>query len=312
VSEHLFTGRLDPLGPLRLLRFCRDEKVDVIYTFQHPLTMFWGGLVAKLIDVPIIVAVHATGGDDTAKRRLVTRLIRFDSVLSLAEAHKRYLVDVEKFLDDRVSVVRSGIDPLRYLGDKIPNASLGLPSGVPLVGIVAMLRPEKAHDVFIAAARQLCESTDAHFVIVGDGPERARVEQFCRDTGYVDRFHILGRRDDVPKILRAIDVAVLSSHDVVETLPIALMEAMAAGLPVVATRVGSIHELVLDQQTGLLVPPNDPAAMATAIAEILSDPEKASAFGEAGRRRIREHFTLDHMVRQTEKTIDRLISSQVA
>lgn len=307
VKEHLFNGRLDPLGPLKLIHLCQTQRIDLIYTFEHPLTMFWSGIVASLTGAATIVGVHSTGGNATDKRRLVGKFVRFDQVLALSHTHKKYLIEIESFPAASVAVLSSGIDPTPYLRERVPSSHVGLPDGVPLVGIVAMLRREKAHDVFIEAARDLCEWTNAHFVIVGDGPERDHVEQLCKDTGYADRFHVLGRRDDVPTILRALHVAVLSSHDVIETLPIALMEAMAAGLPVVSTRVGSVHELVLDGETGLLVPPNRPAELAAAIGQLLTNPARAKLLGAAGRDRVLHHFTLDQMVRATEKAIDDLV-----
>jgi glycosyltransferase involved in cell wall biosynthesis len=168
------------------------------------------------------------------------------------------------------------------------------------VGIIAGLRPEKAHDVFLGAARVLAHETNAHFVIVGGGTERDKLKTLASTLNLSDRVHFLGLRTDIARILRGLDVVVLSSRPEVETFPVAIMEAMAASKPVVCTKVGSLEELVLDGQTGFLVAPNSTSQLAARIKWLLDNPGLAKKMGRAGRARILKRFTVNAMVRATE------------
>jgi glycosyltransferase involved in cell wall biosynthesis len=142
------------------------------------------------------------------------------------------------------------------------------------------LRPEKGHaDLFSILNRPEGPLSRAHLVLVGEGAERSPLEALAARTP--GRIHFLGARSDVADILPALDVVVLPSKPLVETLPLSVMEAMAAGRPVVATRVGALDELIEDGVTGRLVPPNDPAALATALADLLADQAERERLGAA-------------------------------
>jgi L-malate glycosyltransferase len=165
--------------------------------------------------------------------------------------------------------------------------------------LVACLREEKRIDVLIAAAPQILQRhPDVEFVIAGDGTCRAELLALARATGAFDRFQFLGHRDDIPAILASADVFVLPSRS--EALPNSVIEAMASGLPVVASNVGGIPELVEDGKTGRLVPAGDSQALASAIVGLLEHPEQAAEFGMAGRRRITALCSFDRMVDQFE------------
>jgi glycosyltransferase involved in cell wall biosynthesis len=141
--------------------------------------------------------------------------------------------------------------------------------------------------------------------LIGDGPLRAELEALTADLNLTDRVRFLGSRDDVAALLVAADVAVLSSRS--EGLSLALLEAMAAGKPVVATRVGGNPEVLTDGETGRLVPPADPEALAAALLEVLDQPGQAAALGRAARSRVVERFSLRGMVTQYEQVYERLL-----
>jgi peptidoglycan/xylan/chitin deacetylase (PgdA/CDA1 family) len=165
--------------------------------------------------------------------------------------------------------------------------------------MVACLREEKRIDVLIAAAPRILERhPDAEFVIAGDGRCRAELEALARSMNVFERFQFLGHRDDVPRVLADADIFVLPSES--EASPNVIIEAMAAGLPVVASRVGGIPELVGDGVTGRLVPAADRQALADAVLDLLDHPERAEAFGRAARHRIEETYSFDRMVEQFE------------
>ena len=312
VVDRLMRDRWDAVGLIRAAMRLRRERFDVLYTNNTPLTMLWGSVLAWIARIPVrVMVVHQTSQPGHRRRRLVaTRLFPFDAVIATAANQAEYLVRHEGVSERRLHVIHNGIDVGPFMvpaGDL--RAETGLISGEPVVGIVAVMRPEKAHTVFLQAAKLVADAIpNAKFLVIGDGPERERVESEVDLLGIRDKVVLYGMSDDMPGVMAAMDVVVLSSDPIVETFPIAIMEAMAAGRPVVATRVGSLDELVVDGITGYLVPPRSPSELADSVIALLRDPALAQAFGEAGRARIASGFTLDTMVEQTEQLLDELFT----
>ena len=172
-----------------------------------------------------------------------------------------------------------------------------------------MLRPEKDHDTFLRAARSVVDRVpNAKFLIVGDGPMRPKIERLVRELDLDDCVVLTGSRSDVPDLLRAIDVFVLSSYTV-ECFPMALLEAMAAGRPAVCTAVGGVPEMIEEPTTGYLVPPRDPGALADRLVRILSDSELAHRMGQAARARVETLFSLRASVSATEHALEELVGT---
>lgn len=163
------------------------------------------------------------------------------------------------------------------------RVELGLAPGTPLVGVAAVLRPQKALTVLLEAHARLLERvSDAHLVIAGDGECRQPLEQRARELGIAERVHLLGARDDIEAIISSVDVAALSSD--YEGLPLFALECMVHGTPLVATDVGGLSEIVENGVNGLLVPTRDPVALASALASLLEDRDRLAAFAEAATR----------------------------
>jgi glycosyltransferase involved in cell wall biosynthesis len=174
-----------------------------------------------------------------------------------------------------------------------------------VIGVVCELRAQKALEVLFAAAAQLRhELPELRVLVAGDGPEREGLGQEARRLDLDGTVQLLGIRRDVPALLDALDVAVLSSD--YEGSPLSVMEYMAAGKPVVSTRVGGVPELVEDGVHGLLVEPRDPGALAAAIGRLLHDPAEARRLGEQGRERQQRELSLDAMVRKIEDLYEEL------
>ena len=183
----------------------------------------------------------------------------------------------------------------------------------PLVGTVCGLRPQKALDVLVRAASRLAEQVpDVRVLILGDGPERERLEALIGELGLGSTVTLLGvwPPDEVADFVEALDVGVLSSD--FEGMPLAVMELMAAGKPVVATAVGGVPDLVLDGVTGLLVPPRDADALAAGLGALLDDPARRAALGEAGRERQRSEFDFGRMVRRLEERYEELLAGRIS
>jgi len=186
-------------------------------------------------------------------------------------------------------------------------SDLGIDESDKVVGILAVLRPEKDHATFLRAARLVVDRVpDAKFLVVGDGPMRPEIERLIRELGLDDHVVLTGSRSDVPDLLRAMDVFVLSSSTV-ECFPNALLEAMAAGRPAVCTAVGGVPEMIEDTVTGYLVPVHDPGALADRLVHILSDSELAHRMGEAARARVEALFSLRANVSATEHALEELV-----
>lgn len=298
--------------PLRalvgLLRIMREERPDIVVTRGYNAETL-GRIAAALTRVPrSVVWVH--NATDIAPRGRVRRVV--DRMLEplttayygVAHGQRPYLVDELGHPAHKIEIIHNGVDPTRFSpADDRPALAerLGLPASAPAIGIVAMLRPEKDHRTLLRAMRMvLDEIPDAHLVIVGDGPLRAELEDLTARLGIADNVHFAGTRSDVGEVLPALDVFVLSSTT--ECFPIAVLEAMACGVPVVGTAVGGLPEMVDDGITGLVVPPGSPRAMADALVKILRDPDE---MGRAARRSVEERFTLARSVEVAADTLAR-------
>lgn len=197
----------------------------------------------------------------------------------------------------KLRVVPTGIDLWRFDPARITPTlrdELGLGPEALLVGTVAILRNKKGHrDLLSAIPGVLAQVGNAHFVIAGDGPQEAKLKAETARLGLSAHVHFLGLRRDVPEILRALDLFVLPTRE--EALGTAFLEAQAMGVPVIGTRVGGVPETIREGETGLLVPPGDPQALAAALIQLLTDPARRAAFARAARPWVETHFGIEQM-----------------
>ena len=205
-----------------------------------------------------------------------------------------------------ISLIHNGVDLQRY-DHQGPCCTLreeyDLPAEGPIVGVVARLEPEKGHPTLLEAWRAVAAAVpDATLLVVGEGSRRAALEALAVELGVADRVVFTGRRDDVPAVTAALDVAVLPSYR--EALGLTILEAMALSRPVVASNVGGIPEMVEDGVTGLLVPPRDPDALAAAIIRLLRDHPLADTLARAGHDLVHERFCIELMVAAVEAIYD--------
>lgn len=296
----LLTQKYDVAVLWRLARLLRKRRIDAVVTVgTGGDKMFWGRLAAWLVGVPVICsALHSTGLPDHVElpNRLLTPLT--DAFIGVAEPHGRYLAEHEGCPADRVCVIPNGVDVDRFrpqVPDPKLREALGLPEGAPVAGIVAALRPEKNHELFLQMAALVHQEVPAaHFVIIGDGPQRATLETLAQEGALTEVVHFLGTRNDIPELLSLIDVFVLCSH--MEANPVSILEAMATEKPVVATRVGSVPEAVSEGQTGYLVAPGDAQELAARVVALFRDPQQAAVLGCAGRQQVLAHWSIQRMV----------------
>jgi glycosyltransferase involved in cell wall biosynthesis len=286
-------------GPL--LR--RLRSVDVLHTHQFGSNC-WGTVLGTLARVPVIVAHEQTwsyrGG---AIRKLLDGYVigrLADRFVAVSELDRDRMVQMEKVPAHKVPVIRNAIVPRPPTGRDV-RAELGIAAGTPVLVVLARLHPQKALRVMIDALARVCAvRPDATLLIAGGplegNPEADRLREQAERLGLGGAVRLLGRRDDVPDVLAAADIGVMSSR--YEGTPLAVLDYMEAGLPVVATDVGGVAELVQHDRTGVLVPPGDPAALADALLGLLGDPAERRRLGEAGRARRREEFDYDRTLQR--------------
>ena len=318
VPVHEFgTGRfaLSPRTIVELSRaalFLRRENVDILSCLLGITTLF-GPFVGRLAGVRVVVnnqrnlSYWMRGRAREAVYRFVSRRL-VDAVLVNSDAAAAELVD--RFAVPREKIVHAGIgvDIGAYAGaqrDEAMARELGL-SGLHVVGIVAKLSAVKGHEHFLAAAAEISRARDdVRFLVVGDGPRRADLEGTAAVLAISDRVRFVGARDDVPALLRLMDVFVLSS--VSEGSPNAVMEAMAAGVPVVASDVGGLRAMIADGVSGILVPPGESAPLAKEVLGLLADPARASAMGRAGQALACERHDIGRVVENVQAVFSQLL-----
>jgi glycosyltransferase involved in cell wall biosynthesis len=224
-----------------------------------------------------------------------------DRVIAVSKAIVRK-IEEENRTGARVSLIYNGVDLERY-DHQEPCCTLreeyGMEPGSQIVGVVARLETEKGHLTLLEAwPRVLRSSPDAYLLVVGEGSRRAELEALAADLKVAHRVVFTGRRDDVPAVTAALDVAVLPSYR--EAQGLTVLEAMALSRPVVASNVGGIPEMIEDGVSGLMVPPHDPEALAAAIVKLLTNHSFADTIARAGHEVVRERFCLEKMVRAVE------------
>lgn len=307
-------SRRNPAAALvRLVRLMQQTRPDVVVTRGYNSEAL-GRIAAVLTRVPrTVVWVHNNGDIEPRGRirRAVDRLLEpvTSAYYAVAHGQRPYLTGDLDYPDDKIHVIYNGVDPDRFsvrTGDDYPElrAELGLPAG-PVIGVVAVLRPEKDHETMLRAMRLvLDEVPDAQLLLVGDGPMRARLQECARDLR-IDRSVVFaGSRSDVGRLLAILDVAALSSTTV-ECFPMALLEAMASGVPTVATALGGVPEMIDEGVTGHVVLPRDAPALASALVAMVRDREHAAAMGRAARTRVESCFSLERSARAAESALEK-------
>lgn len=313
VHHDLLHNKYDLRVLPRLISLLKARETDAVITVGAGDKMFWGRIAARRLGLPVIIsALHSTGWPDGVGRlnRMLTPIT--DAFIAVAAAHGQYLMEHEGFPARRVVVIPNGVDTTKFAPMESSAAvryDLGIDADAPVAGIVAALRPEKNHELFLEMARRVVrQRPESQFVIIGDGLRRDALVQRTHEMGLENSVHFLGSRNDVPRLLAALDVFVLTSH--VEANPISILEAMSAGRPVVATDVGSIHEAVAEGKTGYLVPAGDVGRLADRVLTLFNDSPRRQAMGAAARRAVVEHWSIASMVGGYEDLIESIYASK--
>ena len=303
---------------LKLVLLFRRLRPDIVHTHTAKAGTL-GRLAARLAGVP--VTVHTFHGHvlDGYFSPVVTRFFigmeralarRTDRLVTVSPRLRADLLGMGIGRPERVEVIPLGLDLERFrrarLEAPVLRASLGVGADGPLLGIVGRLVPIKDHaTLFQAMALLELRDPPAHLVVVGDGEERARLDALASRLGLGQRIHFLGWRTDLETILPELDMVICASKN--EGTPVALIEAMAAGVPALSTDVGGVADLVTHGETGWLVPPGDPPAMARAIQHLLGDAALRARLAAAARPLALERHGVEGLIRRVEALYTELL-----
>ena len=314
---HLGLGRwTNPLPMWRLFSYLEQVRPVIVHSWLFHSAMA-ARLLGRMTSVPILVSARRNINLGSPYRE---RLNRFtvgidDRVIAVSNAARRVEIETCGADPKRVITIVNGVDA-ETPGDSAnkPATSLrnefGIDESTMVIGTVGRLHRAKGLDIFLHAAADVRHTTPGvRFIIVGSGPDRAALESLTDTLSIAPNVAFLGERSDIPDLLSAMNLFVLSSPE--EGMPNVVLEAMAAGLPVVATGVGGTLEVVVDGKTGLLVPPGDPLRLAGAMTTMLADPDRMRMMGREGHRRVRECFRIETMVERTEELYEEVLSEKL-
>lgn len=296
----------------RLYRLLRRERPYLLHTWLFHANIP-GRMIGRLAGVPIIITGRRGMRIGGPRRELITRFTAAldDRVVAVCQMVRQAEIRQAGGKPEKIITIYNGVDPEKYKNSAREDVRQrwGIEADAALLGAVGRLHPVKGlADLLQAVAGLRSAYPHVRLLLVGDGPLRAELERQAAALDISETVIFTGAQKDVPAILSALDVLVLPS--LAEGLSNVLLEAMAAGLPVVATAVGGTPELVIDGETGRLVPPQDAASLAQAIQQLLANPAQARQMGQAGRQRVQAHFTIRQMVRQTEQLYETLLQEK--
>lgn len=300
----------DLLAYQELKALIRDRKPDLVHCHSSKAG-FLGRLSANSTGVPAVFTVHGWAFEDGISwfHRIVGRLAEFvaarivrnQHVITVAEADRSLAIQRAVIEPERMTTIHNGIeDDLRIADPAFP--------GIATMVMVARFSDQKDHETLFKALAGVAEPFQ--MMLVGDGPSFESTRQLAKDLGVATQVEFLGNRRDVPDILAGAQVFVLSS--LWEGFPISILEAMRAGLPVIATDVGGVSEAVVDGETGFITPAKDAEALGDTIQQLLSDPILRNSMGAKGRQRYVEHFGKKQMIAKTALVYSNLVRESVA
>jgi sugar transferase (PEP-CTERM/EpsH1 system associated) len=296
--------------PWRLARLLRREGVDIVHT-RNAESFFYGCAAAKLGGIAHLVhSEHGRRFDDRPLRFHLQRLLSrgTDAIFAVSQQLKQDLCRHIGLKQEDIDVVYNGVDLARFGrgGRGIARAKLGLPESAVVVGSVGRLVSVKNYALLLRALRDPALAR-VHAVLIGEGPERAALEDLVRGAGMGDRVKLLGHRDDVHALLGGLDIFVLPSLS--EGMSNTLLEAMACAVPPVASHVGGNGEIIVDGVSGRLFPNGDETALRDVLVELCSEEQRRDSLGDAARHRVMSAFDLEVMVRNYEALYERVASA---
>jgi len=312
-SLGLRPGILRPFDVVRLQHRIQEWQPTIVHTFLLTASLY-GRFAAMLARVPIVIGteVNVYQKKQLAHRAAEKWLMRHtDAVVASAGSVRDFYIDQIDADPEKVLVIYNAVDWSQLAATVTRaelRAELGVPADVPVAGIIARLTEQKAHGVLLDAIASRPELSALHVIAVGDGDLRDALRRRAEQLGLSQRVQFVGARRDLGNILNAVDMFVMPS--LWEGLPLSLVLAMGAGLPVIASRVAGIPEVVEDGVSGVLVEPGNGAELAAAMVRILFDDELRARLGQQARAFVRPRFGVDGFIASTTALYDRLLAAK--
>jgi len=307
-----FSGDFNPITIFQLARLMKRERIDVVLTNMDK-ELRLGGMAAKITGVPVVIPRR--GIDYPLKNRWRYRFsynVLATRIIANSQATKRALLRNAPWLDsERIEVIYNGIDvqPFSQSSSHDLRLEWGIKKNEPLLGFVGQLDERKGIRVLLAAFQRIKrEIPNARLVFVGRGPLHEMIENEIKAHRWSDAVLLPGFWDDIVGVMQAIDILLLPSYW--EGFGIVLIEAMAAGKPVISTDTSSMPEIIVDDQTGYVVPPGDAEALAEHTIRMLQNSVLREQFGRAARQRVTELFTMERMIDQLENLFQREVNKR--
>jgi glycosyltransferase involved in cell wall biosynthesis len=299
---------------VKLIEFLKNERIDIVHTWIFTSNT-WTRIAAILCKIPVIIASERSV--DIWKKyphKIVDKLLskKTDLIISNSKAVNDFVVS-GGIPANKCKIIYNGVD-IKKLNkiNKPPNIikkEINIPVNKTIIGIVANFNPQKDYKNFVQAARLILKKRDdVHFVSVGIGPEFNTIIELTKKLRINDRFTFLGIRSDIPNLLTIMDIFTLSSTR--EGFSNAILEAMAVGLPVVATDVGGNAEAVIDGETGFIVPPQNPEKLAFALLQLIEFPKLRKKFGDEGKSRTELNFGINTMIESYSRSYLELLNKK--
>lgn len=295
--------KLDAGIILRLAKLLREQQIDILQTYLWTANT-WGRVAARLAGTQVVVASERNVDIwEQAYKRIIGRSLAgaTDKIIANSDAVREYLLDRGGLAPEKVVRIYNGVNFERFEKPFDPmerRKELGLPEGALLAGVVARVEPAKDHDTLLRALASVRKQTPhLHLAVVGDGRQTERLTALAHELGIGERVHFTGFRTDAAEWIRTFDFSVLSS--VKEGLSNTVIESMAAGKPVIATAVGGNPEVIVEGETGFLLPTRQPELFGAAMANLVAAPAKILELGQASKMRVEALFSVEKMVENT-------------
>lgn len=295
----------NPFNILKLARLLRKAQPDIVHTNGYFASVI-GRLAAKRAGLSVLINhVHSTYWNYRKRHIAIEKYLSHftQKIICCSKAVEDFVTHYEGITPAKITVIYNGVEKNQFStreNTSSAKAHLGIDSGEPVVGTVSSLTPHKGHEYLLQAAALISNRFPlVKFLIVGEGSLRENLERQAKSLNLTSSLIFTGTRKNIPELLSAMDIFVLPSCTR-EGLGISIIEAMAAEKPVVATDIGGIPEVVKNGESGLLVPPRNPEALAKAMLELLHNPRKAKAMGKKGRKIFKEKFTSNRMLSEIE------------
>jgi glycosyltransferase involved in cell wall biosynthesis len=289
-----YRGDVDWRATKRIGKILTRHQVDLVHVHSRRGADIWGGLAARKLGLPCVLSRRVDNHERSWA--VATKYRLYDHVIAISEGIRDVLI-ADGVAPNKVSCVRSAVDWERFQrpSDKAGLAArFDLPEGAIVIGIAAQLIPRKGHDVLLEGLSDLVPRWPTlQVLMMGRGPLESTIREQIRNRDLSRHVQLVGFVDDLEHVLPSLDFLVHPART--EGLGVVLLQAASAGIAVIACDAGGMPEAVIDQQTGLLVPPGDAGALTTAIESLLSEPERAEAFGAKGRERMLASFSISAM-----------------